>query len=325
MPSAADRWYARFFPAKAPMAGPALSPIAAAGRQAPATSLRGIALALLAWLLFAAMDAGSKLLAAEYSVIQILWVRYLALLAVAWGFARRDPGGPGLRTRHIWLQSLRSLLLVVEIGLFIAAIAVLPLADAHAIIALTPLLVTALSVPLLGERVGIRRWSAIGIAFLGMLVILRPGWSAIHPMSLVVLLCALMFALYQVLTRMVGRDDGPAVTLFYTALLGAVGLTVIGPFFWAWPDARGWALFAMVAVLGASGHFLLIYALKLAEASALQPFSYSVLIWATIVGFTVFGDLPDLFTVVGALIIVASGLYAFYRERVRAQPLPERP
>jgi drug/metabolite transporter (DMT)-like permease len=212
---------------------------------------------------------------------------------------------------------------VVEIGLFIAAIAVLPLADAHAIIAVTPLLVTALSVPLLGERVGIRRWSAIAIAFVGMLVILRPGWGAIHPMALVVLLCALMFALYQVLTRMVGRDDGPAVTLFYTALLGAVGLSAIGPFFWTWPDARGWALFAMVAVLGASGHFLLIYALKLAEASALQPFSYSVLIWATIVGFTVFGDLPDLFTVLGALIIVASGLYAFYRERVRAQPLPE--
>jgi drug/metabolite transporter (DMT)-like permease len=192
---------------------------------------------------------------------------------------------------------------------------VLPLANAHAILAITPLLVTALSVPLLRERVGIRRWSAIGIAFVGVLIILRPGLAAVHPYALVALMCALMFALYQVLTRMVSRDDDAAVTLFYTAAVGAIVLSAIGPFFWTWPDAKGWGLFVLVGLIGASGHFLLINALRLAPASSLQPFSYSILIWATVVGFLLFDNLPDLWTIVGAAIVTASGLYTFARER----------
>lgn len=284
--------------------------------EAPA-STRGIAIALCAWFLFASMDAGSKALAEDYSIVQILWVRFVALAAIAWWLARRQGDGGSLRTRHVWLQSLRSLILVAEIGLFIAAITVLPLANAHAIFAVTPLIITALSVPMLGERVGVRRWAAVGVAFLGVLVILRPGLGVMHPMALVALLSAFMFALYQVLTRMVTREDNPAVTLFYTALIGAVALTLIGPFFWTWPDAKGWALFALVAVLGASGHFLLINALQLTPAAMLQPFSYSVLIWATVVGFVFFGNLPDVWTVIGALVIVASGLYSLARERRR--------
>jgi drug/metabolite transporter (DMT)-like permease len=124
-----------------------------------------------------------------------------------------------------------------------------------------------------------------------------------------------MWSLYQVLTRVVSRTDPPLTTLFYTALIGAVVLTVIGPFDWRAPDAAGWALFALVAALGAGGHYLMIKALQLAPASVLQPFAYTVLVWATLVGFVVFGNLPDRFTVAGALIIVASGLYAFARER----------
>ena len=283
-------------------------------RQSAVSAGRGIACALAAWLLFACMDAGSKLLAEQYSIIQILWVRFLSLLAVsAWLAARH--GSRGLVTRRFWLQSLRSFMLMVEIGLFILTITVLPLADAHAILAISPLLVTALSVPLLGEKVGIRRWSAVGVATLGMLVILRPGFGAMHPMALVALACACMWSLYQVLTRIVSRTDAPLTTLFYTALIGAVALTAIGPFYWRMPDAQGWALFALVAALGAGGHYLLIKALQLAPASLLQPYAYTVLVWATVVGFTVFGNLPDLWTVLGALIIVASGLYTFARER----------
>lgn len=283
-----------------------------------AATTRGILLVLLGWFLLACMDAGSKQLAEDYSIVQIVWLRFLALTGIAYALARRQ-GGRYLYTSHFWLQGLRSLLLVTEIGLFILAITVLPLANAHAILAMAPLLVTALSVPLLGEKVGARRWSAIAVAFLGMLIILRPGLGVMHPYALVALLCALMFAIYLVLTRMVGRDDAPAVTLFYTALIGALGLSVIGPFFWTWPDATGWALFGLVALLGASGHFLLISALRLAPASSLQPFSYSVLIWATLVGFVIYDNLPDLWTVVGAGIITASGLYTFARERGRAQ------
>ena len=291
------------------------------GARAPAAASlsQGIACALAAWLLFACMDAGSKLLAEQYSIIQILWVRFMSLVVIAAWLARRQGGRDALRTRHFWLQSLRSVLLVIEIGLFILTITVLPLANAHAILAVTPLIVTALSVPLLGEHVGIRRWSAIGVAFAGVLIILRPGLGMVRPIALLALLCSLMFALYQILTRIVSRVDPPLTTLFYTALVGVGGLTVIVPFYWATPDLAGWALFGLVAALGAGGHFLLIKALQLAPASTLQPFSYTILIWATLVGFLVFGNLPDLLTVIGALVVTSSGIYSFARERrVRA-------
>ena len=287
----------------------------AVGRSAGPTASRGIVCVLAAWLLFAGMDAGSKLLAEHYSIIQILWVRFVSLSVIAAWLARRHGGNAALRTRHFWLQSFRSLLLVTEIGLFILTITVLPLADTHAILAVTPLIVTALSVPLLGEHVGIRRWSAIGVALVGVLIILRPGLGAVHPIALLALLCSLMFALYQILTRIVSRTDPPLTTLFYTALVGVAGLTLLIPFYWRTPDVAGWGLFALVAALGASGHFLLIKALQLAPASTLQPFSYTILIWATLVGFLVFGNLPDLLTVAGALVITASGIYTFARER----------
>jgi len=287
----------------------------ATARPATSGTSRGILLVVLAWLGFACMDAGSKVLAQEYPIPQILWVRFVFLLGFAWWLTRRQGEARPYRSRRPVLQILRSALLVVEIGLFIFSITVLTLAEAHAILALTPLLVTAFSVPLLGERVGARRWSAIGVAFLGVLLILRPGFGVLQPMSVVPLICAVMFALYQVMTRMVGRDDRSPVTLFWTAAVGAIGLTVIGPFFWVWPDAEGWALLLLVAVLAAAGHLLLIAALEAAPASALQPFSYTILIFATVIGFLVFGSLPDLWTVAGALIVVACGLYTFARER----------
>jgi drug/metabolite transporter (DMT)-like permease len=310
---------ANFLSASARSASRSASELAGAP-AVPAATGRGIACVLAAWLLFACMDAGSKQLAADYSIVQILWLRFASLLAIAAWLARRRGGQTPFRTRHFWLQGARSLLLVVEIGLFILTITRLPLANAHAILAVTPLLVTALSVPLLGERVGLRRWVAIGVAFVGMLIILRPGLGVVHPMAPLALLCASMFALYQILTRIVGRDDPPMTTLFYTAVIGTCGLTLIGPFFWTAPDARGWALFALVACLGAGGHFLLIKALQLAPASVLQPFSYTTLIWATGIGFLVFGNLPDLATVAGATIIAASGIYSFARERRRTAP-----
>jgi drug/metabolite transporter (DMT)-like permease len=291
------------------------APAAAVAGSAAASARRGILHVLAAWLLFACMDAGSKLLAEDYAIIQILWVRFVSLAVIAAWLAGRQGGAGALRTRHFWLQSLRSALLVIEIGLFILTITVLPLANAHAILAVTPLIVTALSVPLLGEHVGVRRWSAIAVAFAGVLIILRPGFGAVQPMALLALVCSLMFALYQILTRIVSRTDPPLTTLFYTALVGVVGLTLAVPFHWTTPDLAGWALFGLVTALGAGGHFLLIKALQLAPASVLQPFSYTILVWATLVGFLVFGNLPDLLTVVGACVVASSGIYAFARER----------
>lgn len=265
------------------------------------------------------MDAGSKALAQDYPIVQILWVRFLAWLALAGWLASRH-GRAGLTTRRFWLQSLRSLILVVEIGLFILTITVLPLAEAHALVAVAPLIVTALSVPMLGERVGMRRWCAIGVAFAGVLIIVRPGLVAVQPMALLALLAATLWSLYQILTRIVGRDDPPLVTLFYTALIGAVALTILVPFHWRWPDARGWILLTLVAALGGGAHYLLIVALRLAAASLLQPFAYSLLVFATVVGYVVFGNLPDLATVTGALVITLSGLYSFARERRPRRP-----
>ncbi len=276
---------------------------------------RGIGLMLLGCFLLAAMDAGSKHLAQHYPVPQILWVRFSSLVVIAAWLAARRGGIAGLTTRHIWLQSLRSLILVAEIGLFITSITVLSLADAHAIFAVAPLIVTALSVPLLGERVGIRRWSAVAVAFIGVLIVLRPGLGVVHPMAFLVLTCAFLFSLYQILTRVVSRNDAPETTLFYTALIGGIGLTLIVPFHWQTPDPAGWAILGLVALLGASGHFAFIKALQLAPASVLQPFSYTILLWATVVGFMIFGNLPDGPTVLGAIIIVLSGLYTFARER----------
>lgn len=219
---------------------------------------------------------------------------------------------------HPWLQLSRGLLLVIEIALVVYAFSKMELADVHAILAITPLIVTALSVPLLGERVGPRRWSAVGIAFIGMLIILRPGIGILQPAALLALLSALLFALYLVLTRLVSQTDSLEVSLFWIAITGLVGLSVIVPFFWRMPTAAvDWGLFAFVAVVGGAAHFCLIKALQLAEASVLQPYGYTILIGAIAIGYIVFGDLPDLPTTVGAIIIVASGLYVFARERTQ--------
>jgi drug/metabolite transporter (DMT)-like permease len=179
--------------------------------------------------------------------------------------------------------------------------------------------VTALSVPLLGEQVGVRRWTAVGVAFVGVLIILRPGIGVFEPYALLPLIAAAMWALYQVLTRIVGRSDPPMITLFYSVVVGAAGLTLLIPFVWQPPDLQGWGLLVFAAVAGALAHYLLINALQLAPAVILQPLSYMMVVWATLVGFIVFGDLPDAMTVLGAVIIVGSGLYVVARERRLAQ------
>jgi drug/metabolite transporter (DMT)-like permease len=285
--------------------------------MAPASVSRGIAYALVAGLLFACMDAASKTLIQSYPLLQILWVRFLPLALLAAWLASRH--GRGLTSRHFWLQCLRSLLLVGEIALIVSAFRVLPLADTHAVIACAPLIVTALSVPLLGEQVGVRRWTAVGVAFVGVLIILRPGIGVFEPYALLPLIAAAMWALYQVLTRIVGRSDPPMITLFYSVVVGAAGLTLLIPFVWQPPDLQGWGLLAFAAVAGALAHYLLINALQLAPAVILQPLSYMMVVWATLVGFIVFGDLPDAMTVLGAVIIVGSGLYVVARERRLAQ------
>lgn len=284
------------------------------------TAARGILLILLANFGFAGMDAVSKTLTMEYSVAQILWVRFAFFAAFATVLAWRRGGGilPQFRTTRPVFQTARALLLVAEIGCFILGFRYLQLAESHSIGAVFPLVITALSALWLGEQVGVRLWTAVGIGFIGMLVILRPGLAVFEVAALLPLAGAIMFAVYQVMTKLLSRTDGMVTILLYTGWVGFLAMSLFGPFDWTWPDAKGWALLVLAGLLGSIGHATVIKALEIAPASVLQPFNYTLLVWATGIGFVVFGDLPDLWTVAGATIIVASGLYVWWRERVRA-------
>lgn len=290
------------------------------------TAARGIVLILLANFGFAGMDAVSKTLTMEYSVAQILWVRFAFFAAFATVLAWRRGGGVirQFKTTRPVFQIARALLLVAEIGCFILAFRYMQLADTHSIGAVFPLVITALSALWLGETVGVRRWTAVAVGFVGMLVILRPGLSVFDPIALLPFAGAVMFGVYQVMTKVISRTDSMETILLYTGWIGVAAMSFFGPFYWEWPDARGWGLLLLAGLLGSIGHATVIKALEIAPASVLQPFNYTLLVWATGIGFVVFGDLPDIWTVVGAAIIVSSGLYVWWRERVRASdPQPE--
>jgi drug/metabolite transporter (DMT)-like permease len=284
---------------------------------------QGILLIIGAMFIFACQDAITKHISQTYAAPQILWVRFLffavfAVVLASWN----QPLKQVSRSARPMLQIARSLLIVAEIGLFVLAIRVLTLAETHALFASFPLIVTALSAVFLRETVGIRRWAAVLVGFVGVLIIVRPGTGVFQLESLIALAAAAMFAAYHVLTRVVGRDDGPNTSLIYMAVIGAAVMTLIGPFYWIEPTPEAWGFLALLSLSGASGHLLLIMALSKAPASTLQPFNFTLLVWATLMGFLVFGNLPDLWTIVGGAIVVASGLYTILRERKRAVPQP---
>lgn len=276
-----------------------------------------VVLMLVAMLAFAAMDGVSKALAQHLSIPQILWVRYIFYTGFVAIMLRRPGLRATLRSRQPWLQFGRALLIIIENGVFVLAFTLMPLADMHAIAAASPLIVVALSVPLLGERVGMRRWLAVLAGFVGVLVIVRPGMQALDWRFAVAVTGTVLWALYQILVRMCARTDSSDTTWAWTAVVGLVATSAIGPFVWVWPDAKGWLLLLAIAALGTLSHLALIKALGYAEAGSLQPYSYTLLVWAAVVGFIMFGDIPDTWTIAGAAIIIASGLYAWHRERVR--------
>ena len=279
----------------------------------------GVALTLASMLCFAAMDGISKHLAGALPIPQMLWVRYILFTALALVVLR--PRG----LRHVWrsgqplLQGARAALLVIENGLFVLAFTMLPLADVHAIAAASPLIVIALSPPLLGERIGWRRWAAVAVGFAGVLVIVRPGFQQIGLPILIALGCALLWALYQVMVRLCAATDGSDTTWLWSAVVGLVLTSAVGPFVWVWPDRAGWMWLIAIAGLGSLAHLALIHALTIAEASALQPYGYTLLLWAAVIGYLAFGDAPDRWTLAGGAVIAASGLYAWHREQVRAR------
>ena len=264
---------------------------------------------------FASMDAISKILAPDYAIAQILWLRYVVFVGFALLMMRRRGIRAMARSARPWLQAGRALLLIVENGVFILAVRYLPLADVHALAAVSPLIVIVLSGPMLGERVGLRRWLAVSAGFAGVLIVVRPGFQSLEWPVLVPLAGALMWGLYQILVRLCGRSDRPETTLFWSAAVGLIGASLIGPFQWKTPDVHAWELLLVLALFGSFGHYVLIKALDFAEAGAVQPFSYTLLLWAATLGYLVFGNVPDRWTIAGAALIVASGLYSWYWER----------
>jgi drug/metabolite transporter (DMT)-like permease len=277
--------------------------------------LRGLLLVILAGMCFALLDANAKWLGQSYPVTQVVWMRYAIGAIIAVLYAARALRWTMFATRHPWLQASRGALLLICTASNFIALNYLPMALVLAVIFTAPLMTCALSVPLLGEKVGWRRWSAIGVGFLGVLVIVRPGFGEVHWAIFLALGSAFFGALYNIVTRQVARHDDTRVSLVYVSLVGALiaspGLAVA----WVTPVGWDWALFVGLGASGALGHFLLIGAFKHAPASTLAPFSYVQIVWSTLMGYLVFRNLPDLYTFLGAAIIIASGVYLVYRER----------
>ena len=287
--------------------------------ESASSNTKGIIWQIIGMLFFGSMDAVSKHLTTSLPVVEILWVRYLFFAVFGLILAVYTGGLRGLKTDIPILQIGRGLALVFEIILFTYAFRYMPLADAHVMAASVPLMVLALAVPVLGERVGPRRWAAVMVGFLGVLFILRPGVGGWQPILLIPLLGASGFAVYLVLTRMASKFDSIGTSAFYTGLVGLFVLSIFLPLEWRSPSLTEWGWLIFASILGLCGHISIIKALSLTEASALQPFFYVVLVWATFLGFIVFDDMPDSITCLGAVIIVGSGLYAWHRERLKSR------
>lgn len=278
-------------------------------------NLRGLLLMGLGFLLFSTADTQAKLLTEYFHPVQIAWSRQLGLLSgVVVALALRGPSI--FRTRHPVLQIARGMLAVISATFFIFAVKFVPLADAVAVSFVAPFLVTAMGALLLGERVGPRRWSAVVIGFLGTLIVIRPGMGVMHPAVLLVLVAAAAFAARQVVSRRLASSDRTITTVAYTALASVLVLSFPLPFLWTTPATdTQWALLFGMAAFAALGELLIIRSLEIAQASVLAPMHYSLIIWGTLWGWLVFGQLPDLWTWVGAIIIIATGFYLIHRER----------
>ncbi|SDJ03002.1 Permease of the drug/metabolite transporter (DMT) superfamily [Lutimaribacter saemankumensis] len=277
----------------------------------------GIMLMVATTFVFAMQDGISRHLAGEYNVLMVVMIRYWFFAAFVTAVAARKAGGvrAAAATRQPWLQSFRAVLLVAEICVAIWGFTILGLVESHAVFACYPLLIAALSGPVLGESVGWRRWTAIGVGFLGIVIILEPGFGVFQPAAIIPLVSALMFALYGLLTRYAARKDSAATSFFWTGTVGMVAMTAVGAWYWEPMTGGDWMWMGLLCLTGAGGHFLLIKTYEVAEASVVQPFAYFQLVFASVMGVILFDEVIRANVAVGASIIVAAGLFTFWRER----------
>ena len=293
--------------------------------SAPATPAReplhapmqGIMLICCAVVLFSVMTILFKALLADYTVAQAVWARYffqltILLPVVLWRHRLRE-----LRPRQPLLHAIRGIIVVASTGFFFVAISRMAIADALSILFVAPLIVTALSPFLLGEHVGARRWTAVGVGFLGTLVIMRPGFGVFQEASLWALAAGLGYALFIIVTRKLSGQSPPLVTLATTTILGVLATTVIVPFDWVPPSALQWGLLALMGVIVFAADLLLIKAFDHASAPLLAPILYFEIVMSTIVSYVFFSDFPDRWTWLGVTIVIASGVYISLREHRR--------
>ena len=284
--------------------------------------LLGIGLALAAYLMFTGIDSSAKWLGmVGISFIQIVFLRYAIHLVLVATIHLPRHGRTMVRSGNIRLQFFRALALLGATSCNFLAVQFLPLTVTGSIAFTVPLLICALSVPLLGEQVGWRRWSAIAVGFLGVLVIVRPGTDAFHPATLLSLAAALSTAFYMLLTRKVSSYDSAATSQFYVGIFATVFLLPVVPFFWSFPStAGGWFVFFSIGVFGFVGHQLITVASSLAPATVLAPFSYFQIFFLAAASWIIFNQPPDVWLYVGAPIVIGSGLYIWLRERELAKP-----
>ncbi|WP_439813706.1 DMT family transporter [Zavarzinia sp. CC-PAN008] len=276
----------------------------------------GIAWMLVAVGLFTVMDAAVKWLTDDYSVFQIVFFRSLFAFPPLLFWLWRAHGFGRLRTRRPGTHLLRALIGCTSMVLFFAGYGMMPLAEAIAIGFVAPLFMTALSVPLLGEKVGIRRWTAVLIGFAGVMIMVRPGSGVFAWGSLVLIGGAFTYAIVIVVIRKLSETEPTGTIVFYFTLFTTTASALTLPFVWVTPDAADLALLISVGLIGGVAQLAMTQAFSLAPLAVVAPFEYTAMLWATLVGFVIWGDLPDLWAIVGALVLVGSGLYILHRESV---------
>ena len=269
----------------------------------------GILFAIAAYLSFSILDVMQKTAVIHHSIFQLLFIKYFFTLFLSYLESRRKKNYTFFKSKNFKLQFIRSILSLIESACFVLSFRYLTLADAHSIASLTPIIIVALSSIILREKVSLKIWIAICIGFIGVLIIMRPGLSIFDSKSLIPLVAAFFLSFYQIVTRKVSEYDSTETSLFYTSVIGILLMSLFAYFFWQPLQTFSYVLFLGIGIFFSIGIYFQIIALSKARASIVQPFHYTLIFWAIILGYIFYGDFPDKYTIIGALIITISGIY----------------